>query len=117
MNAFDELSIPSVTKNVLADMLNAQMGLTGKECREVVDAFFQAIVERLGQGEDVKLAGFGNFDIQRKQPRLGRNPRTGEVAPISARKVVKFSSGPTLKSRMSRATSSSQVRAEIEPKR
>lgn len=116
MHSFDDLSIPSVTKTVLADMLNAQMGLNGKESRDVVDGFFQAIAERLGQGEDVKLAGFGSFDIQRKHERLGRNPRTGDAALITARTVVKFSSGPTLKIRMSEAVTSSASLEDTEPR-
>lgn len=115
VNAFDELSIPSLTKTALTDLLHSQLGLRGKESRDVVDSFFQTIAERLGQGEDVKLAGFGNFDIQKKRPRLGRNPRTGEAALISARHVVKFSSGPSLKSRLSQAVTSSAALEETKP--
>lgn len=97
----DDLEIPSLTKSSLVQMLTDQMGLTGKESCEVVEGFFELIAEQLEKGKDVKLAGFGNFDVLHKAARPGRNPRTGENVQISPRRVVKFSPGPKFMRRMS----------------
>ncbi|MCB1995422.1 MAG: integration host factor subunit alpha, partial [Rhodoferax sp.] len=64
---------------------------------DMIDAFFEVISQRLIAGEDVKLAGFGNFQIRIKAPRPGRNPRTGELIPIAARRVVTFHASQKLK--------------------
>jgi len=63
----------------------------------MVDAFFDLMVERLISGEDVKLSGFGNFQVRIKAPRPGRNPRTGELIPIAARRVATFHASLKLK--------------------
>ena len=74
-----------------------QFGFTKRESKDVVDAFFDLISERLAQGQDVKLSGFGNFQIRTKAPRPGRNPRTGEAIPIQARRAVTFHASSKLK--------------------
>ena len=63
----------------------------------MVDAYFDLIAQSLVQGEEVKLSGFGNFQIRTKAPRPGRNPRTGELIPIEARRVVTFHASTKLK--------------------
>jgi integration host factor subunit alpha len=63
----------------------------------MVEAFFELINDTLVQGTDVKLSGFGNFQIRQKAPRPGRNPRTGEAIPIKARQVVTFHASAKLK--------------------
>lgn len=63
----------------------------------MIDAFFDLIVSQLVKGEDVKISGFGNFQIRTKAPRPGRNPRTGEAIPIEARRVVTFHASQKLK--------------------
>jgi integration host factor subunit alpha len=63
----------------------------------MVEAFFELVHEALVRGDDVKLSGFGNFNIRRKAPRPGRNPRTGEAIPIKARNVVTFHASHKLK--------------------
>ncbi|GAB2746403.1 integration host factor subunit alpha [Melaminivora jejuensis] len=91
------LEAPALTKAQLAELLFEQIGLNKRESKDMVDAFFELMAERLAQGEDVKLSGFGNFQIRTKAPRPGRNPRTGELIPIEARRVVTFHASSKLK--------------------
>jgi integration host factor subunit alpha len=93
----DSLETSALTKAQLADMLFEQIGLNKRESRDMVDAFFDLIRVRLIAGEEVKLSGFGNFQMRIKAPRPGRNPRTGELIPIQARKVITFHASQKLK--------------------
>ena len=93
----DSLESPALTKAQLADLLFEHIGLNKRESKDMVDAFFELIVQSLVAGEDVKLSGFGNFQIRAKAPRPGRNPRTGEAIPIEARRVVTFHASSKLK--------------------
>ncbi len=95
--AVDSLESPALTKAQLADLLFEQIGLNKRESKDMVDAFFDLIVHSLTAGEDVKLSGFGNFQIRTKAARPGRNPRTGEAIPIEARRVVTFHASSKLK--------------------
>lgn len=88
---------PTLTKAQLVSVLLNQMGLSKQESKEIVDAFFQKIARNLIDGEEVKLPGFGNFQIRTKPPRPGRNPRTGELVPIEERRVVTFHVSSKLK--------------------
>ena len=90
----------ALTKAELADHINEQVGLNKRESKEFVDSFFDAVSEALAEGRQVKLSGFGNFDLRRKNQRPGRNPKTGEEIPISARRVVTFRPGQKLKARV-----------------
>jgi integration host factor subunit alpha len=74
--------------------------LNKREAKEFVDAYFEAIREALERGENVKLSGFGNFQLRVKNQRPGRNPKTGEEIPISARRVVTFRPGQKLRARV-----------------
>ena len=87
----------TVTKNELSEALFDQVGLNKREAKDMIDAFFDLIVSQLVKGEDVKISGFGNFQIRTKAPRPGRNPRTGEAIPIEARRVVTFHASQKLK--------------------
>jgi integration host factor subunit alpha len=87
----------ALTKAQLAETLYSQIGFNKRESKEMVDAFFDIICARLVEGEDVKLAGFGHFQIRTKAPRPGRNPRTGEPVDIEARRVVTFHASLKLK--------------------
>ncbi|HEX5806563.1 MAG TPA: integration host factor subunit alpha [Macromonas sp.] len=87
----------ALTKAQLAEMLFEQIGLNKRESKDMVDAFFDLISNSLVAGEDVKISGFGNFQIRTKAPRPGRNPRTGEPVAIEARRVVTFHASPKLK--------------------
>jgi len=73
-----------LTKAQLADLLFEQIGLNKRESKDMIDAFFDLIAQSLVNGVDVKISGFGNFQIRTKAPRPGRNPRTGEAIPIEA---------------------------------
>jgi integration host factor subunit alpha len=90
----------SLTKADIADRLFEEVGLNKREAKEFVDAYFEAIKEALEGGENVKLSGFGNFQLRDKNPRPGRNPKTGEEIPISARRVVTFRPGQKLRARV-----------------
>ena len=90
----------ALTKAEMAEALFNQLGLNKREARELVDLFFEEVRAALSNGEQVKLSGFGNFDLRDKNQRPGRNPKTGEEIPISARRVVTFRPGQKLKARV-----------------
>ncbi|MGA7297177.1 MAG: integration host factor subunit alpha [Rhodanobacteraceae bacterium] len=90
----------ALTKADMAERLYSEVGLNKREAKEFVDAFFESMRDTLGKGEQVKLSGFGNFDLRQKKERPGRNPKTGEEIPISARRVVTFRQGQKLKDRV-----------------
>lgn len=87
----------TLTKAELAECLFEELGLNKREAKDMVDMFFEEIRHALESGESVKLSGFGNFDVRDKRPRPGRNPKTGELIPITARRVVTFHAGGKLK--------------------
>ena len=95
--ALPTLETPTLTKAELADLLFERLGLNKRESKDMVEAFFELIHATLVSGADVKMSGFGNFNIRRKAPRPGRNPRTGETIPIKARNVVTFHASHKLK--------------------
>lgn len=90
----------SLTKADLAATLFDEVGLNKREAKEFVDAWFEAIRAALEDGDHVKLSGFGNFQLRDKSQRPGRNPKTGEEIPISARRVVTFKPGQKLRARV-----------------
>ena len=94
-------SLDTLTKAGIATMLYKRMGINKRESRELVDAFFDEIRDQLLAGNDVKISGFGNFEVRRKPARPGRNPRTGELVPIAARTVVGFHPSLKLKAQVS----------------
>lgn len=92
-----EKELPTLTKAELAEMLFEQVGLNKREAKDMVETFFNEIRCALEGGEAVKLSGFGNFQLRDKPQRPGRNPRTGEAMPITARRVVTFHASQKLK--------------------
>ena len=90
----------ALTKADMAESLFNEMGLNKKEARELVDSYFEELIASLAVGENVRLSGFGNFDLRDKIARPGRNPKTGEKIPITARRVVTFKAGQKLKARV-----------------
>ncbi|MDH5433216.1 MAG: integration host factor subunit alpha [Gammaproteobacteria bacterium] len=90
----------ALTKAEMAERLFEELGLNKREAKEMVEGFFSAISDSLADNESVKLSGFGNFDLRDKKQRPGRNPKTGEEIPISARRVVTFRPGQKLKARV-----------------
>jgi len=95
----------ALTKAEVAEHLFEKVGLSKRDAKDMVEIFFEEIRETLESGDQVKLSGFGNFDLRHKSERPGRNPKTGEDIPISARKVVTFRPGQKLKSRVEEGNS------------
>ncbi len=90
----------ALTKAEMAERLFEKLGINKRVAKDLVESFFEEIREALENGEQVKLSGFGNFELRDKNERPGRNPKTGEDIPISARRVVTFRPGQKLKSRV-----------------
>jgi integration host factor subunit alpha len=91
----------AVTKAEIAAQLSEVLGLMNKrDAKRFVDSFFNALKDALESGEQVKLSGFGNFDLRDKKQRPGRNPKTGILVPITPRRVVTFKAGQKLKARV-----------------
>ena len=90
----------TLTKADLADLLFEQVGLNKREAKDMVEAFFEEVRTALETGDSVKLSGFGNFEMRKKSERPGRNPKTGEEIPITARRVVTFHASQKLKSKV-----------------
>ena len=90
----------ALTKAQMAEKLFEELGLNKREAKEVVELFFEEVRASLEKNEQVKLSGFGNFDLRDKRQRPGRNPKTGEEIPITARRVVTFRPGQKLKARV-----------------
>ena len=93
----ESLETPALTKAQLAELLFEQIGLNKRESKDMIEAFFELVATSLIEGTDVKISGFGNFQIRVKAPRPGRNPRTGEAIPIGARRVATFHASAKLK--------------------
>jgi integration host factor subunit alpha len=87
----------TVTKNELSEALFDQVGLNKREAKDMIDAFFDRIGLSLESGVEVKISGFGNFQLRNKSARPGRNPKTGQMIPIAARRVVTFHASQKLK--------------------
>src|ERR1700722_6142468 len=92
----------ALTKADLAEHLFEIMGLNKREAKELIELFFEEIRQCLENGESIKLSGFGNFNLRDKKQRPGRNPKTGEEIPITARRVVTFRAGHKLKAKVER---------------
>jgi len=90
----------TLTKADIAQNLADTFGFNKRESKELVEQFYDEISEVLISGEQIKLSGFGNFELRDKAPRPGRNPRTGEDVPISARRVVTFKPGQKLRAQI-----------------
>lgn len=90
----------ALTKAEMADHLSVKTNLNRREAKQVVELFFNELSEALIAGEQVKLSGFGNFELRDKRQRPGRNPKTGEEIPITARRVVTFRAGQKFRQRV-----------------
>lgn len=90
----------ALTKADMAERLFSKLGLSKRDAKDLVENFFEEIRAALQRGEQVKLSGFGNFDLRDKNQRPGRNPKTGQEIPITARRVVTFRPGQKLKARV-----------------
>ena len=106
-----EQGLPTLTKAELAELLFEQVGLNKPEAKDMVETFFDEIRDALERGESVKLSGFGNFQLRDKPQRPGRNPKTGQEIPITARRVVTFHASQKLKGMVDAASEAQLVRA------
>ena len=95
-----QATMATLTKADLAELLFEKVGVNKREAKDIVESFFDEIRNALEQGDIVKLSGFGNFQCREKPQRPGRNPKTGEEMPISARRVVTFHASQKLKSQV-----------------
>ena len=87
----------TVTKMELANILFDELGLNKREAKEFVELFFEEIRTALESGDSVKFSGFGSFSVRDKPRRPGRNPKTGEEVPVSARRVVTYKASQKIK--------------------
>jgi integration host factor subunit alpha len=100
----------ALTKADLIENLSRVYGLNFSEAKKIVEVFFEEIRLALENGESVKLSGFGNFDLRDKKTRPGRNPKTGQDIPVSARRVVAFHAGRKLKFKVAQYSGSESRR-------
>jgi integration host factor subunit alpha len=89
-----------MTKGEIVERIYEKVGFSKKEANDIVECIFEIIKNRLQQGEKVKISGFGNFVVNQKRPRRGRNPQTGDAITISGRRVLTFKSSQVLKKSM-----------------
>jgi len=101
----------ALTKAELAEHINEYLELSKRDSKQLVETFFDEIRGCLRENEQVKLSGFGNFDLRDKSERPGRNPKTGEEIPITARRVVTFRPGQKLKMQVEEYIASQQKKA------
>jgi len=90
----------ALTKADISEHLFNSVTLTKRDAKDMVELYFQYICKALESGQQVKLSGFGNFELHDKNERPGRNPKTGEAIPVSARRVVTFRGGQKLRAKV-----------------
>jgi len=90
----------TLTRADLAEAVHHEVGLTRQDCAGLVERTLDLIAEALEHGEIVKLSGFGVFQVRAKRARVGRNPKTGEPAPIDPRRVISFRASQVMKARV-----------------
>ena len=90
----------TMTKADIVERIYEKVGFSKKEATEIVESIFEVLKGHLERGEKVKISGFGNFVVNEKRPRKGRNPQTGETIIIRGRRVLGFKASPMLKKSM-----------------
>ena len=88
----------TINKANLVEKISNRLGLSKSDSQNLVENFFEILSKSLESGEDVKISGFGTFKLKKKNTRPGRNPMTGEIIPVTARTIVKFSASSKFKS-------------------
>ena len=102
----------ALTKADISERLFQEIGLTKREAKEIVELYFSRLGKALEGGQQVKLSGYGNFELHDKNERPGRNPKTGEEIPVSARRVVTFRSGQKLRARVEKFAGKETLKSE-----
>ena len=97
-----------MTKADLVEAVHTKVGVSKKESADIVEMVFDTMKETLEHGEKIKISGFGNFEVRDKRARVGRNPQTGEVIEISARRVLTFKPSQVLKAALNADSDSTQ---------
>lgn len=97
------MSAETLTRADLTDAVHRDVGLTRQDCAELVERTLDLLAEALEQGDEVKLSGFGVFQVREKRARMGRNPKTGKAAAIDPRRVISFRASLLVKDRVDRA--------------
>lgn len=97
-----------MTKADLVEAVHTKVGFSKKESADIVEMVFDTMKETLEHGEKIKISGFGNFEVRDKRARVGRNPQTGEVIEISARRVLTFKPSQVLKAALNSGTDEAQ---------
>jgi integration host factor subunit alpha len=92
----------TLTRADIIETLVASGGLSRQDASAFLERILELVCSELENDKDVKFARFGNFTVRRKNPRVGRNPKTGREAPITARRVVSFKPSPLLRQRVER---------------
>ena len=87
----------ALTKADLVEQIHTQLEYSQKESLAMVDSVLSILKQTLESGEDVKIAGFGKFEVRQKNARRGRNPQTGEAITIEARRIINFKAGKKLR--------------------
>ncbi len=100
VNVVEEEEQPTMTKADIVDSVYERVGITKKEATDYVDAVFEAMKETLEAGDELKVSGFGKFEVRQKGERVGRNPRTGVEIMIPERKVLRFKISQVLKDQL-----------------
>ncbi|CAN5352465.1 integration host factor subunit alpha [soil metagenome] len=103
MGATTPMSEGTVTRADLAEAVHKEVGLSRQDCAELVERTLELVVEALQRGDEVKLSGFGVFQVRDKRARVGRNPKTGEPAPIDPRRVISFRASQLMKAKVQAA--------------
>tara|TARA_Y100000996_G_C22490741_1_gene630109 strand:+ start:897 stop:1220 length:324 start_codon:yes stop_codon:yes gene_type:complete len=103
----------TTTRSTLSEAVFKNVGLSRNESASLVDTVFLEILQSLINGDDVKISSFGTFIVRRKKERIGRNPKTGEEVPITARSVVTFRASNVLKSRVNLKNKKSTIETNI----
>jgi integration host factor subunit alpha len=93
----------NMTRADIASLIQKGMGLSKSECYQLVDSIVEVVTDALDAGEMVKISGFGTFTVREKSSRIGRNPKTGQVAEISARRVLSFKASQKMRDKIAAA--------------
>ncbi len=102
----------TLTRADLAEAVFQKVGLPRNESAELVESVLREIIACLERGENVKLSSFGSFGVRDKRERVGRNPKTGDVVPITPRRVLIFRASNIMKERINASLINSKKAAE-----
>src|SRR4029453_237093 len=105
----------SMTKAELVEEVSRVSDLTKKHSEVIVDTVFRSIIEALHRGEKIELRGFGSFRLRKREPRKGRNPKTGDKVDVPPKKVPYFKPGKELKELINKEPASSPAGGTVTP--